>query len=78
MITGDYPDTARAIAQDIRLLRPVGPVVTGTELITGTDVTKEAGVGGYPPSDPCPCGVIGNQQGAEQAPIPSAVEDMGW
>lgn len=32
MITGDYPDTAQAIARDIRLLRPVGQVVTGTEL----------------------------------------------
>ncbi|MGQ9803709.1 MAG: cation-translocating P-type ATPase [Anaerolineae bacterium] len=32
MITGDYPDTARAIAHDIRLLRPVGQVVTGAEL----------------------------------------------
>ncbi len=32
MITGDYPDTARAIALDIRLLRPVGQVVTGAEL----------------------------------------------
>jgi Ca2+-transporting ATPase len=32
MITGDYPDTAQAIARDIRLLRPVGHVVTGAEL----------------------------------------------
>lgn len=32
MITGDYPDTAHAIARDIRLLRPVGQVVTGAEL----------------------------------------------
>nr|BAL56591.1 calcium-translocating P-type ATPase, PMCA-type [uncultured prokaryote] len=32
MITGDYPDTARAIAQEIHLLRPVGQVVTGAEL----------------------------------------------
>lgn len=32
MITGDYPDTARAIAHDVRLLRPVGQVVTGAEL----------------------------------------------
>jgi len=32
MITGDYPDTAQAIARDIRLLRPVGQVVTGAEL----------------------------------------------
>jgi Ca2+-transporting ATPase len=32
MITGDYPDTARAIAQEIGLLRPGGQVVTGSEL----------------------------------------------
>lgn len=32
MITGDYADTARAIAQDIGLLRPGGKVVTGAEL----------------------------------------------
>lgn len=32
MITGDYPDTAHAIAREIRLLRPVGRVVTGAEL----------------------------------------------
>jgi len=32
MITGDYPDTARSIAQEIDLLRPGGMVLTGTEL----------------------------------------------
>ncbi len=32
MITGDYADTARAIAHDIGLLRPAGEVVTGAEL----------------------------------------------
>ncbi len=32
MITGDYPNTARAIAQEIGLLRPTGKVLTGIEL----------------------------------------------
>jgi Ca2+-transporting ATPase len=32
MITGDYPDTARAVANEIGLLRPGGEVLTGTEL----------------------------------------------
>jgi len=32
MITGDYPDTARTVAQEIGLLRPGGQVVTGAEL----------------------------------------------
>jgi P-type Ca2+ transporter type 2C len=32
MITGDYPDTARAIAQQIDLIRPYGEVLTGAEL----------------------------------------------
>ncbi|RME34501.1 MAG: cation-translocating P-type ATPase, partial [Thermoflexia bacterium] len=37
MITGDYADTARAIAEDINLLRPGGKVVTGAELDAMTD-----------------------------------------
>jgi Ca2+-transporting ATPase len=32
MVTGDYPDTAAAIASEIGLLSPGGRVVTGTEL----------------------------------------------
>ena len=32
MITGDYPNTAVAIAQDLNLLRPQGKVLTGAEL----------------------------------------------
>jgi Ca2+-transporting ATPase len=32
MVTGDYPDTARAIAEEIALIRPAGELVTGTEL----------------------------------------------
>jgi len=32
MITGDYPDTAQAIAQEIDLLRPEAEVLTGAEL----------------------------------------------
>jgi len=32
MITGDYPDTARAVAQEIDLLRPGGEVISGAEL----------------------------------------------
>nr|HID13904.1 cation-translocating P-type ATPase [Anaerolineae bacterium] len=37
MITGDYPDTARAVAQEIGLLRPEGEVITGAELDTISD-----------------------------------------
>jgi Ca2+-transporting ATPase len=37
MITGDYPDTARAVAQEIGLLRPGGEVVTGVELNETSD-----------------------------------------
>jgi Ca2+-transporting ATPase len=32
MVTGDYPDTARAIGQEIGLLRPNGLVLPGTEI----------------------------------------------
>jgi Ca2+-transporting ATPase len=32
MITGDYPDTALAIAKDLHLLRPDGKVLAGSEL----------------------------------------------
>jgi Ca2+-transporting ATPase len=32
MVTGDYPDTAKAIADEIGLLRPGGRVVSGAEL----------------------------------------------
>lgn len=44
MITGDYPDTARAIAQDIGLLRPGSQVVTGSELNAMTDDELDARV----------------------------------
>jgi len=37
MVTGDYPDTARAIAQEIGLLHNDGQVVTGAELDTMDD-----------------------------------------
>jgi Ca2+-transporting ATPase len=37
MITGDYPDTARAVAQEIGLLRPGSEVVTGIELNDTSD-----------------------------------------
>jgi Ca2+-transporting ATPase len=37
MITGDYPDTARAVAQEIGLLRPGGEVLTGAELDETSD-----------------------------------------
>jgi len=32
MITGDYPDTARSIAEEIGLMRPGGEVLTGADL----------------------------------------------
>ena len=32
MVTGDYPDTARAIAEEIGLLQPGGKVMTGAEI----------------------------------------------
>jgi Ca2+-transporting ATPase len=37
MITGDYPNTAIAVARDINLLRPDGKVLTGRELDTLDD-----------------------------------------
>jgi Ca2+-transporting ATPase len=37
MVTGDYPDTARAIAEQIGLLRPQGAVVTGADLARMSD-----------------------------------------
>jgi Ca2+-transporting ATPase len=39
MITGDYPNTAKAIAQDIGLLRPGHKVCTGAELDKMDDAT---------------------------------------
>jgi Ca2+-transporting ATPase len=39
MITGDYPDTAQAIAQEIGLLRSTGALVTGAELDQMDDAT---------------------------------------
>jgi Ca2+-transporting ATPase len=37
MVTGDYPDTARAIGEQVGLLRPGAQVVTGAELNEMTD-----------------------------------------
>ena len=37
MITGDYPDTARAVAEEIGLLRPGGQVISGAQLDEMTD-----------------------------------------
>ncbi len=37
MITGDYPDTARAVAQEIGLWRPGGRLITGAEMNTMSD-----------------------------------------
>ena len=37
MVTGDFPDTARAIAKEIGLLRPGGDVVAGAELAEMSD-----------------------------------------
>jgi Ca2+-transporting ATPase len=44
MITGDYPGTARAIAQEIGLIRPGGQVSTGAELETLDDAALHQGV----------------------------------
>ncbi len=45
MITGDYPDTARAIAQDIGLLDQEGEVLTGRQLeqMSDEDLRQEVG-----------------------------------
>ena len=39
MITGDYPQTARAIAESIGLMKPEQEVITGAELDQMTDQT---------------------------------------
>jgi Ca2+-transporting ATPase len=44
MITGDYPNTARAIAETIGLLRPQHQVLTGAQLDTMDDATLQAEV----------------------------------
>jgi len=41
MITGDYPETARAIAQEIGLIRSNGQVVTGAQLNEMSDESLE-------------------------------------
>lgn len=41
MITGDYPDTAKAVAGSIGLLRPGGKVITGPQLDELTDAQLE-------------------------------------
>jgi Ca2+-transporting ATPase len=41
MVTGDYPDTARAIAAEIGLLRPESEIVTGAELETLDDAALQ-------------------------------------
>lgn len=42
MVTGDYPDTAKAIAREIGLLRPGGKVIAGAELETMPDAQLDA------------------------------------
>ncbi len=42
MITGDYPDTARAIAQEIGLMREGGEVITGSQLNELSDAELDA------------------------------------
>jgi Ca2+-transporting ATPase len=44
MVTGDYPDTARAIAQEIGLLRNGGRVIKGTDLETMSPEELQAAV----------------------------------
>jgi Ca2+-transporting ATPase len=41
MVTGDYPDTARAIADEVGLLRPAGKVITGADLEEMDDTTLQ-------------------------------------
>jgi P-type Ca2+ transporter type 2C len=41
MITGDYPNTARAIAEDIKLLQPGNLVLTGKQVDKMDDVTLQ-------------------------------------
>jgi Ca2+-transporting ATPase len=45
MITGDYPDTARAIAQEIDLMRVDGQLVTGAELQQMSDADLQERIG---------------------------------
>jgi len=44
MITGDYPNTARAIAENIGLLRPGHKVMTGAQLDEIDDATLKTEV----------------------------------
>jgi Ca2+-transporting ATPase len=44
MITGDYPNTARAIAQDIQLLQPGHQVLTGANLNDMSDLALQEAV----------------------------------
>jgi Ca2+-transporting ATPase len=46
MITGDYPDTARTVAQEIGLLRPGGEVIAGSELSGISDEQLTERIGG--------------------------------
>ncbi|NLE99525.1 MAG: cation-translocating P-type ATPase [Anaerolineales bacterium] len=46
MITGDYPTTARAIGEQIGLLRPQGHVITGAELNHLSDEDLDAQIDG--------------------------------
>ena len=46
MVTGDYPDTAQAIASEIGLIRPAGDVVSGVELEEMSDDDLETRIDG--------------------------------